>query len=214
MDAMGFKVADNDALGMFERRIRASGLASERIAANADEGCGERVRFIAPTGHTFELNAEMTRVGNGLSLENPEVWPDGFKGMHPSRFDHCLLYGDDVDGSIRLFTEVLGLNIAERVVTPDRSMVVGAFLTCNTKPHDSRSSARRARGSSTTRRSTSNPGTISRSPPISSPSAASSSTSARRGTGSRAAARSISSIRPAIATRPSPADTSTSPTGR
>ena len=47
---------------------------------------------------------------------NPEVWPDNLKGMSPSRFDHCLLYGDDLDGTVKLFSEVLGFALAEQVM--------------------------------------------------------------------------------------------------
>jgi catechol 2,3-dioxygenase len=136
MDYMGFKVSDPEALHAFERRLCETGVATERVPAGADLGAGERVRFVIPTGHTIELYAAMEQVGNGLALENPEVSPDGLKGIHPTHFDHCLLYGDDVDGACKLFTEVLGFRLAERVVTPDGKMLIGAFLACNTKPHD------------------------------------------------------------------------------
>ena len=56
--------------------------------------------------------------------------------MSPTRFDHCLLYGDDVDGTVELFTEVLGFNIAERVVAGPEQFLIGAFLSCSNKPHD------------------------------------------------------------------------------
>src|SRR5438093_13780029 len=56
--------------------------------------------------------------------------------MAPTRFDHCLLYGDDLDGTVKLFTEVLGFNIAEKVVAGPDEMLIGAFLTCANKPHD------------------------------------------------------------------------------
>ncbi len=136
MDYMGFKVTDEDALRSFERRLQEFGIETGRVPAKTDIGTGERVRFVIPTGHTLELYADMERVGNGLSLENPEVWPDGLKGIHPSRFDHCLLYGDDIDATCKLFTEVLGFRLAERVVSPDGAVLIGAFLACSTKPHD------------------------------------------------------------------------------
>jgi len=136
MDRMAFKVADNDDLNDFETRLEDSGVTVTRIPDGEDEATGERRQFVIPTGHTIELYAEMEQVGNGMPLDNPEVWPDGLKGMHPSRFDHCLLYGDDLDGSVKLFTEILGLRIAEQVVTPDRKLMIGAFLTAATKPHD------------------------------------------------------------------------------
>ena len=136
MDHMAFKVSDNDALLGLEHALKNAGVILTEIPEGTDEVTGRRVRFTVPTGHTIELYAEMERVGNGLSLDNPEVCPDGLKGMHPTRFDHCLLYGDDLDGSVKLFTEVLGLKMAEQVVTSDRKMLIGAFLTAATKPHD------------------------------------------------------------------------------
>lgn len=136
MDHMAFKVSDNDALLDLELALKNAGVVLTEIPEGSDEATGRRVRFTVPTGHTIELYSEMERVGNGLSLDNPEVWPDGLKGMHPTRFDHCLLYGDDLDGTVKLFTEVLGLQIAEQVVTSDRKMLIGAFLTAATKPHD------------------------------------------------------------------------------
>lgn len=136
MDHMAFKVAEPEDLTSFERKLNDVGVATKKIDAGEDIGTGERVRFDVPTGHTIELYAEMEQVGNGLSLTNPEVWPDGLKGMQPTRFDHCLLYGDDLDGTVKLFTEVLGFKLVEQVVTSDRSMMIGAFLSAATKPHD------------------------------------------------------------------------------
>ena len=136
MDHMGLKVSGTGALDDFERRLEDSGVTVTRIPEGQDEATGERLQFVVPTGHTIELYAEMEQVGNGMSLDNPEVWPDDLRGMKPTRFDHCLLYGDDLDGTVRLFTEVLGLHIAEQIVTPDRQTMIGAFMTAATKPHD------------------------------------------------------------------------------
>ena len=136
MDHLGFKVAGTDDLNSIECALDQSGVSTTRVDAGDDVATGERVRFTVPTGHVIELYADMEQVGNGLSLENPEVWPDGLKGMRPTRFDHCLLYGPDVDETVRIFTEVLGFQVAEQVLTPDRETLIGAFLTASTKPHD------------------------------------------------------------------------------
>ena len=74
--------------------------------------------------------------GDGQNI-NPDPWPDGLHGIAPSRYDHCLLYGDDLDGTVKLFTQVLGFGVAEKIVTkanPD--FMIGAFLTCSNKAHD------------------------------------------------------------------------------
>jgi len=56
--------------------------------------------------------------------------------MAARSFDHCLLYGDDLDGTYKLFTEVLGFGLAERVVADGGNLLIGAFLTCSNKAHD------------------------------------------------------------------------------
>lgn len=136
MDRMAFKVSDTNSLRSLESALEDSGVTVTRVPEGKDEATGERLQFVIPTGHTIELYADMQQVGNGMSLDNPEVWPDGLRGMHPSRFDHCLLYGDDLDGALKLFTEILGFKLAEQVVTPDRKVMIGAFLTAANKPHD------------------------------------------------------------------------------
>lgn len=138
MDFMGFRVDSPATLHELAERIAACGLATdiEWIAAGEHLRTGERLRFTVPTGHAIELFAEKEKVGNGMSYENPEVYPDGLRGMAPSRFDHCLLYGDDIDGTVRLFTEVLGFILAEQVVAGPQRMLIGAFLTCSNKAHD------------------------------------------------------------------------------
>ena len=136
IDHFAFKVSDNDALKDLARRLTGAGVKVEKIKAGELKGCGERLSFVVPTGHRIELYAEKEQVGNGLGTENPEVWPDGLKGMHPTRLDHTLLVGDDLDGTVKLFREVLGFNLTERIMTSDRSLMLGAFLSVSNKPHD------------------------------------------------------------------------------
>lgn len=138
MDHMAFKVLNVDALADFEKRLEAYGCEVKRIPAGEQLATGQRIRFEIPTGHQIELYAEKERVGNGLPDTNPDVWPDGLKGMHPTRFDHCLVWGDDVKGSTELFTRVLGFSLTEQIVSkkgPD-GQLLGAFLSCSNKPHD------------------------------------------------------------------------------
>lgn len=138
MDFMGFRVDSVATLKKLAEDVKASGLATDMKWVEAGEmlRTGERFRFTVPTGHLIELFADKDKVGNGMPLENPEVYPDSLKGMSPTRFDHCLLYGDDVDGTVKLFMDVLGFRLAEQVVAgPDR-LQIAAFLTCSNKPHD------------------------------------------------------------------------------
>ena len=138
MDYMGWRVDSTTTLKKLAADVEGSGLASEMTWLPAGEHpmTGERFRFTIPTGHAMELFAEKEKVGNGLPTTNPDAWPDGLRGMAPSRFDHCLLYGDDLDGSVRLFIDVLGFALTEQVVAGPEKLMIGAFLTCSTKPHD------------------------------------------------------------------------------
>lgn len=136
MDFMGFKVISEEVLDSLRKDLIAFGCEVEDVPAGDLDGCGRRVRFAAPTGHIFELFATKDQPGKwGVSNRNPEAWPRELKGMKVNRFDHCLLYGDDLDGTFKLFTEVLGFDLAEQVVTPDGTRVA-QFLTASMKAHD------------------------------------------------------------------------------
>lgn len=138
MDLMGWRVDSPATLEKLATDVKASELASDMswIAAGEYPRTGKRFRFTIPTGHVMELFAEKDKIGNGLGDLNPEVWPDGLKGMQPTRFDHCLLYGDDLDGTVKLFCEVLGFGLAEQVLAGPDKLMIGAFLSCSTKAHD------------------------------------------------------------------------------
>jgi catechol 2,3-dioxygenase len=140
MDLMGWKVDSPATLKKLAADIESSGLCTDLgwVDAGEQPGTGQMFRFTIPTGHVMEIYAERTRLGNNCGTAgedvNPDPWPDGQRGISPSRFDHCLLYGDDLDGTVKLFTQVLGFGIAEQVMAgPD---MIGAFLSCSNKAHD------------------------------------------------------------------------------
>lgn len=136
MDFMAFKVLNDVTLAQLHQDLLAYGVAVEEIPAGELNGCGRRLRFVAPTGHHFELFAEKAQPGRyGVGNHNPEAWPRDLTGMKAQRFDHCLLYGDDLDGTFKLFNEVLGFDLCEQVLTPDGERVA-QFLTVSMKSHD------------------------------------------------------------------------------
>ncbi len=138
MDFMGFKVDGVEALAALRQDLVEYGCNVETIPAGELDGCGERVRFDSPTGHNFELYAEKEQSGKwGLNERNPEAWPEGLKGMKATRFDHCLLYGDDIDGTADLFEKVLGFQLSEQIIDSENdNLRVAAFLACSMKAHD------------------------------------------------------------------------------
>lgn len=135
MDFMAFKVRSTEALERLATNVEEFGCPVERIPAGELNGCGERVRFTTPTGHVMELYAEKEQTGLwNISKRNPEAWPEGLKGMQALRFDHCLLYGADIDKNLELFTEVLGFDLSEQVL--DGELKLATFLSCSNKAHD------------------------------------------------------------------------------
>jgi catechol 2,3-dioxygenase len=136
VDFFAFKVDSKKSLDKLDSDLRAYGCPTERIPAGDLLETGERVRFRIPTGHMIELYAEKKDVGNGQSYVNPRPWIEGLKGIAPVRMDHSLLYGGDIDGVTKLFTEVLGFSLVERVLMEDGKTDLAVWLTASTKAHD------------------------------------------------------------------------------
>jgi len=135
MDFMGFKVFSTGELDRLEAAVRETGCEVERIAAGELTGCGHRIRFVIPSGHSIELYAEKDYVGNGLGRVNPDPWPEGLTGMQVNRYDHCLLYGPNIPDVVDFFINVLGFDLTERIIDAQSNMI-GAFLACSNKAHD------------------------------------------------------------------------------
>ncbi|WP_079437407.1 catechol 2,3-dioxygenase [Zoogloea sp. LCSB751] len=137
MDFFAFKVADKATLEKLNNDLRAYGVQTERIPAGELLETGERVRFEIPSGHQIELYAEKTDVGNGMAYVNPDPWtPDAERGIAPVRLDHCLLYGPDIEKVQKLFKDVLGFYLVERVLMEDGETDLAIWLSCSHKAHD------------------------------------------------------------------------------
>jgi len=136
LDFMGFKVRNNEIMEKLGGELEAFGCKVEEIPTKELDDCGRRIRFDSPTGHNFEIYAEKKQTGKwGIKSKNPEAWPKGLNGMKTTRFDHCLLYGDDIAGSLELFTKVLGFDMSEQVLDENNNRIA-QFLTCSIKEHD------------------------------------------------------------------------------
>lgn len=136
MDFVGYKVVDEQTLEKLQGELVEFGCKVEQIPAGELDGCGRRIRFDSPTGHLFEIYADKEQTGKwGVADVNPEAWPRGLTGMKATRFDHCLLYGPNIEGSLKLFREVLGFDLAEETVD-ENGMRIAQFLTVSQKAHD------------------------------------------------------------------------------
>lgn len=135
LDRIGFKVATVDDLERFAGRLSSLGLAVENLQPDPDAALGARISFVAPSGHRFDLYAEMALAENGPPVANPDIWRDEPRGMRIVRYDHCALLTQDTAAAARVFVEALDFKVAEELVAPD-GMAIGIFLSCSTKAHD------------------------------------------------------------------------------
>ena len=136
MDFVGWKVLDRATMADMKARLEDRGIKTEDIAAEDMPGVGDRVRFKVPTGHTFELFADMELSQKGPMIDNPDLWEAPPHGMAAIRFDHILLYGGDIDGTTEIFTEVLGFRLTECVHDGDADLRIANFMSCSNKAHD------------------------------------------------------------------------------
>lgn len=137
IDFFGFKVLDNETLDNLEKDLNDYGVATTRMPAGELTATGERVRFELPSGHLIELYADKEIVGNDLGLLNPGPWNQAAEhGIAPLRLDHTLLYGPGIAENKKIFTEVLGFFLVERVVAEDNETEVALWLSCSMKAHD------------------------------------------------------------------------------
>jgi len=136
LNSLAFKVPEVDELDRLSARIEATGIPVTRYQPGAlGVASGATVRFLAPSGHTIDLEHGMLQVGNGLSLINPPPAPDNLVGMHPPRLDHIFLLCEDVDGITRFFQDTLEFRLTEQIVADDGHQLT-TFLERTHTPHD------------------------------------------------------------------------------
>ncbi len=137
IDFFGFKVLDEATLDQLEADLNAYGIETRRLPAGDLLQTGERVRFTLPSGHEMELYATKAACGNGMSMVNPAPWYDeSEKGIAPLRLDHMLLYGPNIAEVKKIFTDVLGFFLVERVIGEDGESEAAIWLSCSHKVHD------------------------------------------------------------------------------
>ena len=136
MDFMAFKVDSEASLEKFDADLRAYGVKTERIPAGELLETGERVRFELPTGHLIELYVAKSDVGNGQSYVNPDAWtPLAEHGIAPTRMDHALLYGPNIEEAQKILVDILGFFLVEHVEIEENNDLA-IWLSCSTKAHD------------------------------------------------------------------------------
>ena len=137
IDFFGFKVASLETLEKLEADVEAWGYATSRVPAGELIQTGERVRFQIASGHTIELYAEKGPANSPQMVNNPPPWnPESERGIAPTRFDHGLLYGPDIEKVQDFFVQVLGFYLTEQILLEDGKTQLAIWLSCSNKAHD------------------------------------------------------------------------------
>ena len=138
VDYFAFKVYDESTLDELAQKIRDFGIAVEEIPAGTYPKSGRRMQCVLPSGHTMQLYASKEKIGNGLGYRNPGTTPDEgvIRGLRINRLDHGLFGGVNIDENVRLFTEVLGFSLSEKLVDHETGVSLAVFLSCSLKAHD------------------------------------------------------------------------------
>jgi catechol 2,3-dioxygenase len=134
MDVVGFKVADEDTVDHYRKRLEAAGVKVDNVGEGEQPGVGRRIGFTIPAGHRVELFSSMEGSPNQPMTRNPDVWHVEPRGMRATRFDHILLYGPNIPEVAKFFTTLLDFSLAEAV--KDGETEIAAFLSCSNKAHD------------------------------------------------------------------------------
>ncbi len=135
-DSVAFKVESPEVLEELKVKTEEFGFPVDEVPANSDQpGFGKRYGFTLPTGHRFELYAEVELAKNYPMLKNPDPWVVEPHGMRAQRFDHLLLYGPNMAEAERYCIEVLGMYAPEVCNTPDGARFA-TWLTGGMKAHD------------------------------------------------------------------------------
>jgi catechol 2,3-dioxygenase len=134
---VGLRVGATEELERLERLHQDLGLATTRVAANAEPGQGEAVRVLAPGGHPIEFyfDFEEIELPAPPELPLPMRRTHLFKGEPPTRLDHVNFRANDVPAALA-YWHALGLRASEQWLEPDGSIRIAWLRATGWKSHD------------------------------------------------------------------------------
>lgn len=137
---IAYKVEQDADLDKLQKKIEDYGIKTTMLPAGEIVDCGRALKFIAPSGHEFNLYAEKAFIGKKTGDTNPAPWPVETKGAKVHWLDHALLMceGPEKVMEVTKFCEdVLGFKLTEQVcVGPDGSLQAATWLARTSTPHD------------------------------------------------------------------------------
>jgi catechol 2,3-dioxygenase len=130
---LGWKVGSERDLEQLEQEIEKYGVPVKRISKREEAAVGEALSFIAPSGQSMMLYADMDQPGK--RIVPPDIIPEGLTGIAPLHLDHLVISAEDADEAVNFLTSVLGFRISEQILDPE-GHAVASFLFRTNKAHD------------------------------------------------------------------------------
>lgn len=135
LDFMCFKVDTKEHLDEILEVTR-NDYGYEETIIDDQPGFGDIYAFRVPSGHLIGVYSEVEMAEKTPMIHNPHIWVEEPRGMGATCFDHALLYGPNQAETVKWFTQVLGLSIAEYVKHPSGQGHLCTWMTANNRAHD------------------------------------------------------------------------------
>lgn len=137
---VAYKVEFDSDLDDLQAKVEAYGISTEMLPEGALADCGRALKFIAPSGHEFNLFAQKECLGKDVGNRNPAPWPIDAKGVKAKWIDHLLLTCEGPEKVMevtKFFQEIFGFYLGEEIcVGPDSSLQLATWLSRTFTPHD------------------------------------------------------------------------------
>jgi catechol 2,3-dioxygenase-like lactoylglutathione lyase family enzyme len=114
--------------------LRAHGIAVEEVAAGAELGQGDAIRFVSPQGHPWEVYWEMEK-GRQDSLLLNQRGKAYLRGSSPVHLDHINIACVDVAAGEAFLADRLGF-LRREYVQPTEGPVVASWMSVTSQAHD------------------------------------------------------------------------------
>ncbi|PTQ51363.1 MAG: Catechol 2,3-dioxygenase [Hydrogenibacillus schlegelii] len=134
LDHVGLKVNSPDDLEELETLVLRTGTQVWRVSDREEVGQGEGVRFVVPSGQTFEVFYHIDNLGYEVGMENPDP-VTFFVGAKAARLDHLLISAADAEDNQKFFTEILDFGASEVLRDPE-GKIIASWMYCTTTMHD------------------------------------------------------------------------------
>lgn len=133
LEALGFEVADANALDQLAQQLHAAGVRADRGGADAVAArrVGILLAFSDPEGNRIELVSGVRAAPTPLPAEHAERFRSDDTG-----FGHAVLVARNLPRLERFYVDALGFRVSERLATKVGPIHVrGVFLHCNRRHH-------------------------------------------------------------------------------